>query len=325
MKTYDVGRISFPINTSTRNAIFIPPPELFIQDTNNEKIIERVLSYILDCTPVLLEGETGGGKTLLIKYLANKTNNGLCLIQLTGGTEVDNLIGRFLLNKDGTYFQPGPIITSMINGLWCYIDELNMANPEVLAVLNQVIQERQITLDHDLKPIKAHPDFRVIVAQNPWEDYTGTKELNKALLDRFACIKVDYPVPALEKKIIMAHTGLKDNKINGKQSIVSRMVKFANAIREHKQKEKNLIFVCSTRQLIQWGKALQRIGIFQAAQDCILNKADELEQTILKDILKIHFAEGEDQQIIIQSKTEDESSTDFINNDQNPFGLTNIN
>ena len=68
----------------------------------------------------------------------------------------------------------------MKEGHILYIDEINMAKPETLPVLNGVLDyRRQITNPYTGEVIKAVPGFNVIAAIN--EGYVGTLPMNEAL------------------------------------------------------------------------------------------------------------------------------------------------
>lgn len=77
-------------------------------------------------------------------------------------------------------FVDGPVIKAMKEGHILYIDEINMAKPETLPVLNGVLDyRRQITNPYTGEVIKAVPGFNVIAAIN--EGYVGTLPMNEAL------------------------------------------------------------------------------------------------------------------------------------------------
>lgn len=68
----------------------------------------------------------------------------------------------------------------MKQGHILYIDEINMAKPETLPILNGVLDyRRQITNPYTGEVIKAAPGFNVIAAIN--EGYVGTLPMNEAL------------------------------------------------------------------------------------------------------------------------------------------------
>src|SRR3972149_5944938 len=79
--------------------------------------------------PALLIGETGVGKTLAVRYLAWKTQNGLRRLNLNGATTVDEFLGKMLINEQGTYWVNGVLVDCMLAGDWILLDEINACLP----------------------------------------------------------------------------------------------------------------------------------------------------------------------------------------------------
>ena len=89
-------------------------------------------------------------------------------------------------------------------------DEINRASPRTQSALLQAMQEYKVSVagqDHDLpKP------FHVLATQNPLE-LEGTYPLPEAQLDRFLLqIDVGYPDEASEKRMLIATTGVANEK-----------------------------------------------------------------------------------------------------------------
>ena len=299
-KVFKIGATEVPVNIRQSN--LVPEEDLFIVDGDNEDSIEKVLKGIEKNYPVLLTGPTGSGKTSMVKYLAHKTNNAYRRVQLNGSTGVDNFVGRWLINAQGTYWQDGILTEAWRKGEFLLLDELNAALPEILFVLHSIMDgDKALILDEkDGEVVKAHPDFRLFAAINPSDDYVGTKELNKALVDRFPIVlKIDYPERKKEMAIITAHTKLQDKKEENadgqpsrKQSVLRRMVEFAGVLR-YKSLNSELGFACSTRQLIYWGSLISDYGVKKAAQITIVNKADEEDGKVIMDELNKYFKDSE--------------------------------
>ncbi len=278
INVYSLGDISVEINQSPDGPVPTIMPYI-VTDANDEQFASDILVAIKKNKAVLLRGPTGCGKTATIRHLAHVTNNPYRRMQLNGATNVDNFVGRYILTSQGTEWRDGVLVEAMKRGQWLILDELNMALPEIIAVLNAVMDDDKALLldDHENEEIKAHPNFRIFACINPTEDYVGTKELNKALLDRFGMIlEFDYPASIeKEKKIITAHTGIDDKfcKMKGVDSILKRMMEFAWLIRNKNAKQKG-VFNCSTRQLIQWADLISDMGVKNAARVTILHKID---------------------------------------------------
>jgi midasin (ATPase involved in ribosome maturation) len=156
-KLFKLGGIALPYNT--RKTPYVPVVENFVENALDKKNIKAVMGSVLDNEAILLVGPTGCGKTTTVKWLASQTNNSYRRIQLTGGTGVDNLVGKWLINSQGTYWEDGILTEAMRNGYWVLLDELNAVLPEVLFVINSVLDgDRELILDEKSRErVKAHP------------------------------------------------------------------------------------------------------------------------------------------------------------------------
>ncbi len=233
--------------------------------------------------PALLIGETGTGKTSFVYDLAKQHNKAKQVIRvnLTGQTGVDELIGKYLANKQGTYWVDGLLIHAMRKGYWIVLDEINMALPEILSKLHSLLDDdRKIILNEkEGEIITPHKNFRFFATMNPSEEYAGTKELNKAFLSRFPIvIEIDYSPD--EADILKDRTGIESG-------LAQELVMIAREIRKNKKEEK-LTYVCSTRDLIHCASLIKK-GIKKelAMQISILNKAPSEERTPLKKLISL--------------------------------------
>ena len=86
-------------------------------------------------------------------------------------------------------------------------DEINRTPPKTQAALLEAMQERQVSVEGEPRPL---PDpFLVVATQNPIE-YEGTYPLPEAQLDRFLFqVDVGYPDEAEELELLgTAHSGV---------------------------------------------------------------------------------------------------------------------
>ncbi|MGE7762631.1 AAA family ATPase [Peribacillus sp. NPDC097895] len=164
---------------------------------------------------ILLKGPTGAGKTKFAETLSNLFNQPMFSVNCSVDLDAESLLGFKTLaykeEKQVIEFVPGPVINSMNHGHFLYIDEINMAKPETLPLINGVLDYRRtITNPFTNEVITAKDGFNVIAAIN--EGYVGTVPLNEALKNRFIVIEVPYIEGEQLKQLIETNTKLKDSR-----------------------------------------------------------------------------------------------------------------
>lgn len=160
---------------------------------------------------VLLKGPTGSGKTKLAETLSTFFGQPMHSINCSIDLDAEAMLGfktiQQINGQASIEFIPGPVIQAMTKGHLLYIDEINMAKPETLPILNGVLDYRKtITNPFTAEVVKAKPTFGVIAAIN--EGYVGTVPLNEALKNRFVVIDVPYVQGEALKSILKQQTKL---------------------------------------------------------------------------------------------------------------------
>jgi len=129
-------------------------------------------------------------------------------IQFTPDLMPADILGSEVLEtgSDGSRafkFIPGPIFCQLLMA-----DEINRASPRTQSALLQAMQEKEVTVAGETRPLEL--PFHVLATQNPIEQ-EGTYPLPEAQLDRFLVqIDVAYPDRKTEKDILLATTGTED-------------------------------------------------------------------------------------------------------------------
>lgn len=239
------------------------------QIAGQDKAIEMIEIAAKADIPVLLVGETGTGKTTIVKHVAEKNKKTWTRFNLTGETTVDDFVGKFTLKNGETVWQDGILLQAMKDGHWLIVDEVNVALPEILFVLHSLLDDDKfvVVASNDGKVVRPHKEFRFFGTMNPVDEYAGTKDLNKAFKSRFGVIlNIEYPDPITEVTIVAGKSGVET-------SVAASMVDVAQKIRELKAKE-DIFYTCSTRDLIQWAKLSIVTDIRRAFESAILNKAE---------------------------------------------------
>jgi MoxR-like ATPase len=285
------GKIHLPVRDglTPEDMQHVPTVSAAEKFIDNSGVLETVALGLLYNKPVLLVGETGTGKTSAVRYICAKTNTPFRRINLNGSTTVDDMVGRTLLDKDGTYWIDGVLLDAMKKGHVLLVDEINAGLPEVLFILHALLDDDQkVTLmEKDGAVVRPHPDFRLVATMNPPHAYVGTKMLNKALLSRFAIIaEVDFSSMAQEKKILQ--TRFPDRKVVD-DAIIDRMTKFAEMQRKAYAKGATEL-VISTRDLIHWVFLAEKLNdIPRACLLAVINKAPMEERDALIASTKLLF------------------------------------
>ena len=156
--------------------------------------LELVLTGFLANGHVLLEDYPGLAKTLAARSFAQVLGIEFSRIQFTPDLMPSDVTGSSIWNQRETDFEfrPGPIFTNLL-----LADEINRAPPKTQAALLEAMQERQVTIEGNTRPLD--PPFLVIATQNPIE-YEGTYPLPEAQLDRFL-LRTAFGYPSRESEV----------------------------------------------------------------------------------------------------------------------------
>ena len=165
--------------------------------------------------PVMLKGPTGCGKSRFVEYMAWKLNKPLITIACNEDMTASDLVGRFLLDVDGTKWQDGPLTVAARIGAICYLDEIVEARQDTTVVIHPLTDHRrQLPLEKKGELVNAHEDFQIVISYNPGYQ-SLMKDLKQSTKQRFGGMNFDYPSTELEVEIV-AHEGSVDNDIASK-------------------------------------------------------------------------------------------------------------
>jgi MoxR-like ATPase len=173
-----------------------------------EKVVDLVLAAMLCGGHALLVGLPGLGKTRLVDTLGTVMGLKANRVQFTPDLMPADILGSEVLETaaDGSRafrFLEGPVFCQLLMA-----DEINRASPRTQSALLQAMQEKEVTIAGQHRPL-GRP-FHVLATQNPIEQ-EGTYPLPEAQLDRFLVqVDVDYPTRAVERDILIATTGAED-------------------------------------------------------------------------------------------------------------------
>lgn len=200
----------FPLKTGCEGSLHVPEiDEAYVFRKDHLRIMQ--FWAVGAEKNLLLQGETGTGKTSLVEQMASRLNWPVFALGCHGGLEFQELIGRVTLQPDGsTGWADGPLIAAMRIGGIFLLDEMNFLKPEVAGGLNTVLQANVYTIPETGEVVRAHPDFRIAATGNAIDgvgksSYRGTQSANIALLARFTLgVRVGYLPVEDEVKMIEA-------------------------------------------------------------------------------------------------------------------------
>jgi MoxR-like ATPase len=178
-----------------------------------EQVVDLTLAALLCGGHGLLIGLPGLGKTRLVDTLSTVMGLDGRRIQFTPDLMPADILGSEVLETaaDGSRsfrFIEGPVFCQLLMA-----DEINRASPRTQSALLQAMQEREVTIAGTHRALPK--PFHVLATQNPIEQ-EGTYPLPEAQLDRFLVqIDVAYPDRATERDILIATTGVEEEKAHG--------------------------------------------------------------------------------------------------------------
>ena len=169
------------------------------------RVVDLTLTALMCGGHAVLIGLPGLGKTRLVDTLSTVMGLNGNRIQFTPDLMPADILGSEILdtNADGSRqfrFVEGPVFCQLLMA-----DEINRASPRTQSALLQAMQEKEVTIAGEHRPLGA--PFHVLATQNPIEQ-EGTYPLPEAQLDRFLVqIDVPYPTRDTERDILIATTG----------------------------------------------------------------------------------------------------------------------
>ena len=188
------------VATSPREAVLALRDEVAKVVVGQEGALSGLVAALLVRGHVLLEGVPGVAKTLLVKAVAAALDLEFKRVQFTPDLMPSDVIGQAIFDQRGSgfSFRQGPVFCNLL-----LADEINRTPPKTQAALLEAMEERQVTVEGQRRPL---PDpFLVVATQNPVE-YEGTYPLPEAQLDRFLFkLVVPYPTADQEQAVLARH------------------------------------------------------------------------------------------------------------------------
>jgi nitric oxide reductase NorQ protein len=235
--------------------------EPYYQPTGDE--VQRFDAACARRLPLLIKGPTGCGKTRFVEHMAWRLQRPLVTVACHEDLSAGDLVGRWLLDGDGTRWQDGPLTLAARHGAICYLDELVEARADTTVVIHPLTDTRRmLPLAQRNELVPAHPHFQLVVSYNP---SPMAREMKTSTRQRFVALAFDYPAPEREAAIVARESGLD-------MAVCAAIVAFG--VRTRRLAGQGLDEGASTRMLVHAAQLVQQ-GLAPATA-CGMAMADAL-------------------------------------------------
>lgn len=169
--------------------------------------------------PVLLKGPTGAGKTRFVEYMAYRLGRPVSKVSGRNSADAEqrsplitvachedltasDLVGRYLLDTDGTHWVDGPLTRAVKAGAICYLDEVVEARKDTTVLIHPLTDYRRLLPIEKLgQVVEAADGFLLVISYNPGYQ-SALKDLKHSTRQRFIAIEFGYPPRDQEAEII---------------------------------------------------------------------------------------------------------------------------
>ena len=274
-----------------QNSFKLKPAKLFMGELKWKYLIRSILRG----KNVLLLGPAGQGKTYAIQCAVDALDRRSTYFYLNCGSTQDpraTLIGNTHFSKDtGTLFDESPFINAIkIPNCIIHLDELSRAHPDFWNILMTPIDylQRYLRLDEKLgsELVKVAPGVSFVATANVGNDYTATRIMDRALLDRFT-VKIEVDVLSMEAEMELVKLHCPDANME----IMQAITEISSAIRNLVNQGKLSKFI-STRSVIEMaeltvdGFNLEELATAIIYPDYLDDGGVDSERTVVKQVVQ---------------------------------------
>ena len=300
------------LNFIHNEAVGLRPDTLVMPDLKWKYLVRSAMRS----KNIMMTGAAGCGKTMAAKKLVEALDRPNFYFNL-GATQDPRgtLIGNTHFKKEeGTTFAESLFVKAIqTKDAVILLDEISRAHPEAWNILMTVLDQgqRYLRLDeHENAPtIKVAEGVTFIATANIGTEYTATRAMDRALVDRFIIVEMEtldqYQESALLKDL---HPGLSDNDSSAISEIASMTRK------EIKSDAPRITNAISTRLSVEMAGLLEDgFTLAEAAEVCIYPFFDEdggvdSERTFMKQVVQKYCGETEESEDLFNAEEIEEES-----------------
>ena len=297
----------------------LKPQMLFMNELKWKYLIRNILRG----KNIMMTGPAGCGKTMAAKAAANSIEGYSMEIFNLGSTQDPRatLIGNTQFDpKKGTVFSPSPFVKAIQTpNTVVVLDELTRAHPEAHNILMSVLDagQRYLRLDEasDSPVVKVAEGVSFIASANIGNEYTSTRQLDRAIVDRFTIIEMDTLTSEEETSLLMMMYPSVD------EVVLTNVAKITSMTRGDVKKETpTLSNSLSTRTAVEIGSLLyDGFTLSEAAEITIYPLFEEAggaqsERTYVKQYVQKFVGSTEEEDLFNV-----ESDSDGNDDISNPF------
>jgi nitric oxide reductase NorQ protein len=282
-----------PVMHLIQNAHKIKPATLEMSDIKWKYLVRSAVRG----KNIMMVGPAGCGKTQAAKDLPVATNRPFFYFNL-GATQDPRatLIGNTHFKDGQTSFDESAFVKAIqTENAVVLLDELSRAHPEAWNILMTVLDEgqRYLRLDEDINSptIRVASGVSFIATANIGTEYTSTRVLDRALMDRFEIIEVDILSLSQEEDLLTKRFPTVS------KALIHSVADIADATRkEWRSEEGKLTTMVSTRMTVRVCELLSDgFSLSEASEVAILPFFDasggtDSERTFVKQIIQKHMA-----------------------------------
>ena len=262
---------------------------------------------------IMMTGQAGCGKTMAAKSLVNALDRPDFYFNL-GATQDPraSLIGNVHFDKGkGTYFSESLFVKAIQTpNAVILLDELTRAHPDAWNILMTVLDygQRYLRLDESdgQDTIKVADGVTFIATANIGNEYTATRQLDKALMDRFTVIEMDLLNDEEELGLLKYMFPTVDESELKNISSITHLTRV-----EAQNDNPRISSGVSTRTSVEIaGLLFDGFSLMEAADITIYPQYDatggvDSERTFVKQIVQKFVSDGSDEELFTDHDIED--------------------